>query len=73
MVPFKHRMVKVEAEVWVETVWTNFADVGVESLHGFVGLVLVINRRLSDGRHPQLHQTTLTMMLKEVCNMIAGP
>lgn len=73
MVAFKKRMVGPVGDAWVEAVRSKFADVGVLSLRDFVKHVLGVNRRLHNAGHSMLHQTTLNMMLSEVCEMLFGP
>jgi hypothetical protein len=73
MVAFKKRMIGPVGDAWVEAARSKFADVGVLSLHDFVRHVLMINRKLRNAGHTVLHQTTLNMMLREVCKMLFGP
>jgi hypothetical protein len=73
MVAFKKNVIGPVADAWVEAVRSKFADVGVESLRDFVRCVLMINRRLRNADHSVVHQTTLNMMLREVCDMLFGP
>jgi hypothetical protein len=73
MVAFKRRMVGVEAEVWVESVRAKLAQVRINSLRDFLRYMLVINRRLHNAGHKQLHQSTLSMMSREVVEMLWGP
>lgn len=73
MVAFKRVGICPEADLWVETVRANFSDIGVDSVRDFLVSVLEINTKLSAAGLPKLANATLTMMLKEVCEMIAGP
>ena len=73
MVAFKKEMVGTVADAWVEAVRSKFANVGVLSLRDFVQYVLMINRMLRNADHSVMHQTTLNMMLREVCDMLFGP
>jgi hypothetical protein len=73
MVAFKKNMIGTVADAWVEAVRSKFADVGVLSLRDFVRYVLMINRMLRNADHSVMHQTTLNMMLREVCDMLFGP
>ena len=57
----------------MEAVLSKFADIGVSSIRDFVRDVLTINRKLHHAGHTTLHQTTLNMMLKEICEMMFGP
>jgi hypothetical protein len=73
MVAFKKNMIGTVADAWVEAMRSKFADVGVLSLHDFVRYVLRINRMLRNADHSVMHQTTLNMILREVCDMLFGP
>ena len=73
MVAFKHQMVGIEAEVWVELVRAKLAQVRINSLRDFLRYMLVINRRLHNAGHKQLHPLTLSMMSREVVEMLCGP
>jgi hypothetical protein len=70
MVAFKKMMTGPAADAWVEAVRSKFADIGVLSLRDFVRNILKINRMLRDADHVVMHQTTLNMMLREVCDML---
>ena len=72
MVAFKKGMVGEASISWVGTVLEKLEDVGVTGLRDFVRHVLVLNTRLANNGHRQLHQTTLNMMLREVCEMMFG-
>jgi hypothetical protein len=63
-------MIGRDGDVWAEFIYATLADVGVKTLHDFVSLVLVVNRKLADHGHDNLCQTTLNMMLIEVCHML---
>ncbi len=73
MVAFKKKMLGAEGDAWVEAVRSKFENIGVVTLRDFVRDVLAINRRLHNAGNSMLHQTTLSMMLREVCDMIFGP
>jgi hypothetical protein len=73
MVAFKKNMVGPPGDAWVEAMRLKLADIGVVSLRDFVRKVLKVNRKLRDSGHSMLHQTTLNMMLREVCDMLFGP
>jgi hypothetical protein len=73
MVAFKKKMVGPVGDSWVEAVRSKFADIGVLNLRDFVSGVLSINRDLHRAGHIMLHETTIKMMLKEVCEMLFGP
>jgi hypothetical protein len=73
MVAFKKKMLGAEGDAWVEAVRSKFENIGVVTLRDFVRDVLVINRRLHNAGNSMLHQTTVSMMLREVCDMIFGP
>ena len=73
MVAFKKKMLGAEGDAWVEAVRAKLADIGVVELRDFVRHVLVINRRLHDKGHIMLPETTLSMMLREVSDMMFGP
>ncbi len=72
MVAFKKKMAGPVLDAWVESVRSKFADVGVLSLRDFVQSMLKINRMLRNADHSVMHQTTLNMMLREVCDMVFG-
>jgi hypothetical protein len=58
---------------WVEAVRSKLEDIGVVSLREFLTNILVLNRNLRARQHAVLHETTLTMILVEVCEMVMGP
>ena len=73
MVAFKKKMVGPVGDSWVEAVRSKLADIGVVNLRDFVSGVLSINRDLHRAGHIVLHETTIKMMLKEICEMLFGP
>ena len=73
MVAFKKNMVGAEADEWVEAVRSKLEDIGVITLRDVVRCALMMNRRLRNAGHSILHQTTLNLMLNEVCDMVFGP
>jgi hypothetical protein len=73
MVAFKKNMVGPAGDAWVEAVRSKLADIGVVNLRDFVSGVLSINRDLYRAGHVVLHDTTIKMMLKEICEMLFGP
>jgi hypothetical protein len=73
MVAFKKKMVGPVGDSWVEAVRSKFADIGVLNLRDFVSGVLSVNRDLHRAGHVMLHDTTIKMMLKEICEMLFGP
>ena len=73
MVAAKKGKVGGAADSWVEEVQVKLEDVGVLELRDVVRYVLVLNRRLANNGHRQLHQTTLNLMLREVCDMLVWP
>jgi hypothetical protein len=73
MVAAKKKMLGAEGDAWVEAVRSKFEDIGVVTLRDFVRHVLALNRRLHNAGHSMLHQTTLSLMLREVGDMMFGP
>ena len=72
MVAFKKKILGAEGEQWVEAVRSKLEDIGVVTLRDVVRCALMINRRLRNAGHSVLHQTTLNLMLNEVCDMVVG-
>ena len=73
MVASKKGEVEGAADSWVEEVRGKLEDVGVRELRDVVQHALFLNRRLANNGHRQLHQTTLNLMLREVCEMLVWP
>jgi hypothetical protein len=71
---FKRRMTRSDGDMWVKSVQAKLEDVGVETVRDFIHDMLVLNRRLQVSGHWQLHDSTLNMILVEVCVMaVFGP
>ena len=73
MVAFKKGKAGEQATTWMEEVRSKLEDVGVTELRHFVQFVLVLNGRLANNGHRQLHRTTINLMLREVCDMLVCP
>ena len=72
-VAFKRKMTGAVGAGWVESVRAKLEGVGVETLRDFVQQVLEINPRLMTGWLQCLHDSTLNMMLAQICEMVMGP
>jgi len=68
----KREMARGESSAWVESVQAQMDAVGVRSLRQFVTNAARLNTMLKARGHRELDVTTLTMMLKEVCDMVMG-
>ena len=73
MVAFKRGLRGIGASVWVQVVFANLGDVGVQTLREFTASVLTINDKLGNSGHRHLEAKTLNLMIAEVCDMMFGP
>ena len=73
MVAFKRGMRGIAADGWVQRIFSNFNDIGINTLHEFTDSVLSINDKLGRSGHRQLEAQTLNLMIVEVHDMFFGP
>jgi hypothetical protein len=69
----KRRMSRAANDAWVETVRAKLEDVGVVTVWDFLLNVVMLNKKLKDRSHRELHVTMLKMMLAEVVEVVMGP
>ena len=69
----KRRMSRDANNAWVGAVAAKLEDIGVSTLRDFVRYSVVVNKRLKARGHREWHETTLMILLEEVCLMVMGP
>ena len=69
----KRGMSRDANDAWVGAVAAKLEDIGVRTLRDFVRSAVVVNQRLKRRGHRELHETTLLLLLEEICLMVMGP
>jgi hypothetical protein len=68
----KRKMSKAAGEAWIQTVMEKLEDIGVTTVRDFLLNVVIINKRLRDRSHRELHVTTLKLIMAELVELVMG-
>jgi hypothetical protein len=68
----KRKMTTAASEAWVQTVMDKLEDIGVTTVRDFLLNAVMINKKLKDRSHRELHVSTLNLILAEIVELVMG-